>query len=176
MFGNHCNKLSFKLIQYNSYHFRFCKSQNFQTSSYWKRLNENRSCDTLFFTNGNVNAVIFDNIVHHKNNPLFKVQSLPNLSYSYIKSIASKDVNYKHVLWDLNTDDFKYKPLESICASPHSYMIMLVKQPFLHIAKHTSPLNILSRNQRYRKPKSINLKLNFLMLMESVENSTRQWF
>jgi hypothetical protein len=47
----------------------------------------------------------------------FKDQSVPIISYVYTRSIASKMFNYKHVLRDLNIDDFKYKTPDCTCAS-----------------------------------------------------------
>ena len=63
---------------------------------------------------------------HHKSvksniPPYFKDQSVPIILYAYTRPIASKHFNYKHVLRDLNIDDFKSKPVQV----PHSYIIRL---------------------------------------------------
>jgi hypothetical protein len=55
------------------------------------------------------------NIIHHKSvkskiPPYFKDQSVPLISYVYIRPIASKMFNYKHVLLHHNIDEFNYKP------------------------------------------------------------------
>jgi hypothetical protein len=42
---------------------------------------------------------------------------VPIISYAYTRPIASTFLNYKHVLRDLNIDDFKYKPPDCTCAS-----------------------------------------------------------
>jgi hypothetical protein len=41
--------------------------------------------------------------------PYLKDQSMHIISYVYTRPIASKKYNYKHVLRDLNIDDFKSK-------------------------------------------------------------------
>ena len=57
--------------------------------------------------------------------PYFNDQSVPIISYAYTIPIASKRFNYKHVLHDLNIDDFISKPPDCTCASSHSYIIRL---------------------------------------------------
>ena len=52
-----------------------------------------------------------------KFHPYVKYQSVPIISYVYTRPIASKKINYKHVLRDLNIDDFKSKPPDCTCAS-----------------------------------------------------------
>ena len=67
------------------------------------------------------------NILHHKSieskiPPYFKDQSVPINAYVYTRSIASNMVNYKHVLRDLNMDDFKSKrPDCTYLSSPFIY-------------------------------------------------------
>ena len=48
---------------------------------------------------------------------MFLKSSLPIISYTYTKPIATKIVNYKHVFQDLSIDDFKSKPSDCSCAS-----------------------------------------------------------
>ena len=62
------------------------------------------------------------NILHHKSvkyniPPYCKGQSVHIISYVYTISIVTKIFNYKHVLHDLNIDDFKSKPPDCTCTS-----------------------------------------------------------
>ena len=62
------------------------------------------------------------NILHHtsaksKVPPYVKNQSVPIISYVYTRPIPSNLFYYKHVLRDLNIDDFKSKPPDCTCAS-----------------------------------------------------------
>ena len=77
----------------------------------------------LSFANKYLDCINLGNILHHKSvkskiPPYYKDQSVPIISYVYTKPIASKKINYKHVLRDLNIDDFKSKPPpDCTCAS-----------------------------------------------------------
>jgi hypothetical protein len=76
----------------------------------------------LSFANKGLDGINFGNILHHKSvkskiPPYLKDQSMPIISYVYTRPIASKKYNYKHVLRDLNIDDFKSKLPDCICAS-----------------------------------------------------------
>jgi hypothetical protein len=107
--------------------------------------------------------------LHRK--PYFKDQSVPIISYAYTRPIASKMFNYKHVLRDLNIDDFKSKSPDCTCAiSPFIYY------PTSHII--TGDLKIINntslRDVLPKGPKSINWKHNFTILMDSVEDYARQ--
>ena len=55
----------------------------------------------------NVGNILDHQSVKSKIPPYFKDQSLPIILYSYTIPVASKFFNYKHVLHDLNIDDFK---------------------------------------------------------------------
>ena len=67
------------------------------------------------------------NILHHKNvtNKIpqnFKDKSVPVISYSYTLPIASKIVNYKRLLQNLEIENFKAKPSDCSCKnSPFKY-------------------------------------------------------
>ena len=80
---------------------------------------DKRSFLKLSFANDDINL---DNILHHKSveskiPPYFKDQSVPIISYVYTRPIASKCFNYKHVLHNLNIDNFKSKSPDCTCAS-----------------------------------------------------------
>lgn len=49
-------------------------------------------------------------LFNRKHLPTSIDQPLPIIIYTYIKQIAIKHFNYKHVLRDLNIDDFKSFP------------------------------------------------------------------
>ena len=90
---------------------------------------EKRSYLNLSFANKSRDGINLGNILHHKSvqfkiPPYFKDQSVPIISYAYTIPIATKKINYKHVLHDLNIDDFKSKPPGCTCV-PHSYIIRL---------------------------------------------------
>ena len=84
-------------------------------------------------------------------------------------TIATKIFNYKHVLHELNIDDFKSKPTDYICASsPFIY------NPVGHvITRDLKTINNTSLQHVFAK--SINWKHNFKMIMDSVEDYARQW-
>ena len=76
----------------------------------------------LSFANKGLDGINFGNILHRKSvkskiPPYLKDQSMPIISYVYTRPIASKKYNYKHVLRDLNIDDFKSKLPDCIYAS-----------------------------------------------------------
>ena len=78
------------------------------------------------------------------------------------------------MLRDLNSDDFKSKPLDCTCASsPFIY------NPTGHVItgdlKIINNASLFAKGSKYRDPKSINWKHNFRMLMDSVEDYARQW-
>jgi len=92
-------------------------------------------------------------------------------------TIATQIFNYKHVLHELNIDDFKSKPPDYICASspfiynPAGHVITRD----LKIINNTSLQDVLAKGPKYRESKSINWKHNFKMIMDSVEDYVRQW-
>jgi hypothetical protein len=122
------------------------------------------------------------NIIHHKSvkskiPPYFKDQSVPLISYVYIRPIASKMFNYKHVLLHHNIDEFNYKPPDCTCASssfiynPTDHIIT----GDLKIINNTSVWEVFANGPKYREPNSINWKHNFEILMDSVKDYARQW-
>ena len=143
---------------------------------------DKRSFLKLSFANDGINL---GNILHHisvksKIPQYFKDQSVPIIiSYVYSRPIASKCFNYKHVLHDLNIDDFKSKPPDCICASsPFIY------NPTGHVItgdhkviNKTSLREVFDKGTKYREPKFINWKHSFSILMDSVEDYARklQW-
>ena len=144
---------------------------------------EKRSFLNLSFANKGLDGVNLGNILHHKLvqskiPPYFKDQSVPIISYTYTKPIATKIFNYKRVLQDLDIDDFKSKPPDCTCASsqftynPAGHVIT----GDLNIVNNTSLRNVLSKGPKYREPKFINWKYNFKIfkLMDSVEDYARQ--
>jgi hypothetical protein len=83
---------------------------------------DKRSFLKLSFANKGLDCINLGNILHHKSfetkiPPHFNDQYVPIFSYVYTRPIASKTFNYKHVLRDLNIDDFKFKPPDCTCAS-----------------------------------------------------------
>ena len=83
---------------------------------------DKRSFLKLSFANKGLHCINLGNILHHKSfktkiPPHFKDRYVPIFSYVYTRPIASKKFNYKHVLRDLNIDDFKSKPPDCTCAS-----------------------------------------------------------
>ena len=92
--------------------------------------------------------------------------------YAYTIPIATKYFNYKHVLHDLNIDDFKSKSPDCTCAcSP------LIYNPAGHVITgdlkiiNITSLRMFAKAPKYREPKSIHWKhYNFKILMESVED------
>ena len=86
------------------------------------RLIDTRFFLKLSFANKSPYGINLGNILHHKSvkckiPPYFKDQSVPIISYVYTRPIASKYFDYKHVLHDLNIDDFKSMPPDCTCAS-----------------------------------------------------------
>jgi hypothetical protein len=76
----------------------------------------------LSFANKGLDGINLGNILHHKSvkskiPQYFKDQSVPIISYAYTIPIASTNFNYKHMLHDLNIDDFKSKPPDCTCVS-----------------------------------------------------------
>ena len=137
---------------------------------------DKRSFLKLSFANNDLDVINLGNILHHKSvkskiPTYFKDQSEPIISYVYTRLIASKNVNCKHLLHDLNIDDFKSKTPDCTCAS----------SPFKHnptghamtddlkIINNTS-LEVFAKGLKYREPKSINRTHNFKILMDFVKD------
>ena len=125
----------------------------------------------LSFANNGIDGINLGNIFHHKSvkskiPTYFKDQSEPIISYVYTRTMASNIFNYKHVLHDLNINDFKYKPPDCTCVgSP------LIYNPTDHVIIgdlkmiNNSSLEVFAKGAKYREPKSINGKPNFHILM-----------
>ena len=114
----------------------------------------------LLFANDGINL---GNILHHKSveskiPPYLKDQSVPIISYVYTRPIASKCFNYKHVLHNLNIDDFKSKPPDCTCAnSPFIYNPTgNVIMSDLKVINNTSLRDVFAKWTKCREPKSIN--------------------
>jgi hypothetical protein len=76
----------------------------------------------LLFANKGLDGINLGNILHHKSvkskiPPYFEEQSVRIISHAYTRPIPSKLFNYKHVLRDLNIDDFNSKPSDCTCTS-----------------------------------------------------------
>ena len=119
--------------------------------------------------------------IHHKSIkskiPLyFKDQSVPINSYTYTTPMPTKIFSHKKVLQDLSIGDFKTKPLDCpygtfpFIYNPTGYAISGV----INNINHTSFWDVFAKGPNYREPKSINWKHNFKLLMDSVEDYTRQ--
>jgi hypothetical protein len=143
-------------------------NRNLQHSSwilpitYFSKLLEivKRSFLQLSFANDGINL---GNILHHKSveskiPPYFKDQSVPIISYVYIRPIASTCFNYKHVLHNHNIDNFKSKPPDCTCAnSPFTYNpTRHVITGDLKVINNTSLRDVFAKWTKYREPKSIN--------------------
>jgi hypothetical protein len=102
---------------------------------------------------------------------------VPIISYAYTIPIASKKINCKHVLHDLNIDDFKSKNPDCTCASspfiynPTGHVIT----GDLKIINNISLREVFAKGPKYREPKSINWEHNIKIVMDSVEDYARQW-
>ena len=134
---------------------------------------DKRSFLKLSFANNDLDDINLGNILRHKSvkskiPTYFKDQSEPIISYVYTIPRASTIFNYKHVLHDLNIDDFKSKPPDCTCASSP-----VIYNPTGHVLTAISTRCVRQR-ATYREPKSINRKHNFKILMDSVEDYARQ--
>jgi hypothetical protein len=140
------------------------------------------SFQKLSFANKGLDGINLGNILHHKSvkskiPPYFKDQSVPIIVYAYTIPIATKIFNYKHVLHDLNIDDFKSKSPDCTCArSP------LIYNPAGHVITgdlkfitYTSLRDVFAKGPTYCEPKSINWRHNFKILMNFVEGYANQW-
>jgi hypothetical protein len=79
---------------------------------------DKRSFLKLSFANKGLDGINLDNILHHKFvkfkiPPYSKDQSVLIISYLYTRPIASKKINYKHVLRDLKFQVFINKKNQS---------------------------------------------------------------
>ena len=112
MFRNYCYRLLFKPTQTYSYHFRILQVTDFSG----KDEKEKRSFRKLSFANKGIDGVNLGNILHNKLAQsiipsYFKDQSVPIISYTYTKPIATKIFNFKLVLKDLYIDDLLIAPV-----------------------------------------------------------------
>ena len=100
---------------------------------------------------------VFTNKLHRTIKYLFV---LCNIHQYLTKPIATQIFNYKHVLQDLNIDDFKSKPPDCTCSrSKFTYNLAShVITGDLNIVNNTSLQNVLSKGPKYHEPKTINWK------------------
>ena len=109
--------------------------------------------------------------------PYFKNQSSPLISYCYYSPIAIKLFNYKRVLRGLNAEDIMSNPLTCSCTSskycyaPAGHVIT----GDLGIVKNNKPREVLLKDPKYWEPRSFTWKQNSQLIMDSVEEYTRQW-
>jgi hypothetical protein len=84
-----------------------------------EHLSQRGVVDNFKITSYNVASriIFYHKSVKSKIPPYFKDQSVPLISYVYIRPIASKMFNYKHMLRHHNIDEFNYKPPDCTCAS-----------------------------------------------------------
>ena len=113
----------------------------------------------LSFANKGLDGIYLGNILHHQSVKFkipsyFKDQSVPIISYDYTIPIATKIFNYKHVLHDLNIDDFKSKPRDCTCASfPFIYNLAgHVITGDLNIINNTSLRDVFAKWLKYHEP------------------------
>jgi hypothetical protein len=83
---------------------------------------DKRSFLKLSFTNKCLDGIYLGDILHHKSvkfkiPPYLTDRSEPIISYAYTIPTASKMFNYKHLLHDLNIDDYKSKLPDCRCGS-----------------------------------------------------------
>jgi hypothetical protein len=80
---------------------------------------------------------------------------VPIISYAYTIPVAKKNFNYKHVLYDLNIDDFQSKPPDFTCGSfpfiynPTGHVIT----GDLKIINNISLRNVFAKGPKYRETK-----------------------
>jgi hypothetical protein len=89
---------------------------------------DKRSFLKLSFANKGLDGINLGIILHHKSvkskiPPYLKDQSVPIISYAHTIPIESTMFNYKHVLHDLNIDDFKSNPHSPFIDNPAGYVI-----------------------------------------------------
>ena len=142
---------------------------------------ETPTCDflKLDYRNKGLNVVNISNILNHNNvtstiPAYFKNQSPPIISYSHSCPIAPKIFNYKNVLQGLNTENITRNPSACSCkASEFCY------NPAGH--NITGDFNIvklrdiLSKDPKYREPRSFTWKQNSKLILDSVEENARCW-
>ena len=132
----------------------------------------------LSFANQGPDVINLGNILHHKSVkskiPILKI-SLYNLVHIYTTHIATKILNYKNVLQDLNTDNFKDKSPHCTCAGSsfiyNSANHVIVGD--LNIINNTSLRDRFAKGPKYREPKSIHWKYNSKIIMDSVEKKKK---
>ena len=139
---------------------------------------EIRSFLNLSFANKGLDGVTLGNIFHHTL-VQSKIPQRPVCTnhFLYLYQIyCNKIFNYKHVLKDLNIDDFKSKPPDCCTCFQFTYNPAGHRiTGYFNIVNNTSLQNVLLKGRKYRAPKSINWKYYFKILMDSVEDYARQW-
>ena len=145
-------------------------------------LKEHRHFMHLNFANKGIDALNISNVLHHKrvtsNIPsYFENQSVPIVSYSYTKTIASNIFNYKKALQNFSVDNFIRNPTPCDCSSsvfnysPLGHVIT----GDLNIIKCDNLRKIVSHGPKFREPKHINWGHNFKIIMDSVEDYAKKW-
>jgi hypothetical protein len=104
------------------------------------------------------------------------MKSTPCISHTYTSTIASKLSNYKQTLQCLDIEHFRQNPPKCSCSSPFNY------SPTGHII--TWDVNIVQnddlrflilKGSKFREPRSLKWRQNFVSIMDSVEEYTRRW-
>jgi hypothetical protein len=147
---------------------------------------ENHSFIKVKFANKGIDAINLSNILHHKKvmdtiPNYFSNQSIPIVSYTYTKPIASRIFNYKKVLQDFKFDNQNSNSqtmMDSCSCSRSNFMYGPVGHVItgdLAIVNNSKLQELLAKGPKYRQPQSINWKQNFKLLMDSVEDYARKW-
>ena len=130
----------------------------------------------LDFRNKGLDVVNISNILNHKKvtstiPAYFKNQSPPIISYIYSSPIAPKIFNYKNVLQGLNTENITRNP-QRVPVKHRSRAITNghVITGDLNIVSISKLRDILSKDPKYREPRSFTWKQNSKLILDSLKS------
>ena len=107
----------------------------------------------------------------------FQNKESPCISYSYTRSVASKNVNYKRSLQQIDFNSLSQNPLP--CTCPGSEFLYAprghVVTGYLSIVQNDKLRDLLRKGPKFREPVSFSWHQNFDIIIDACEAYARQW-
>ena len=142
----------------------------------------NRPFLNVKFANKGIDALNVSNILNQKSvqnkiPPYFQYKESPCISYSYIRSVASKIFNYKASLQQLDFQGLSQDLPPCNCSdsqflyAPCGHIVT----GDLNIVRNVKLRDLLSKGPKYREPVSYSWHQNFSIIMDACEEYARRW-
>ena len=142
----------------------------------------NRPFLKVKFANKGIDALNLSNTLNQKSvqskiPPYFQYKESPCISYSYTRSVTSKNFNYKARLQQIDFDGLSQNPTPcSCCDSEFLYAPCgNIVTSDLNIVRNQKLKDVLRKGPKYREPVSFSWHQNFNIIMDVCEEYARWW-